>query len=128
MTALYKPLILIFFGLTLLLLAVRRMRRYRLKERYTLVFLLLGVPFLALAAWPNAIGWFAAKLDIQYGTISLLCVSAFLILMIFELLTIVSLQDRKINTLAQLVGIMMQKQGLSDHAARPAEPNPGERK
>jgi len=34
--------------------------------------------------------------------------------MVFELLTIVSLQDRKISTLAQIVGIMMEKHGMSD--------------
>jgi hypothetical protein len=37
--------------------------------------------------------------------------------MVFELLTIVSLQDRKIATLAQIVGILMEKQGMSEHSA-----------
>jgi hypothetical protein len=42
--------------------------------------------------------------------------------MIFELLTIVSLQDRKISTLAQIVGILMEKHGMSDRF--PAENPP----
>jgi hypothetical protein len=111
-----KPLVLLAFGGTLLLLAVRRLRQYRLKERYTLLFLAIGTPFLILAAWPNLIGRFAQKVGIEYGTVTLLCMSVFLILMVFELLCIVSLQDRKITTLAQMVGIIMEKHGLTERA------------
>ncbi len=107
-------LIPLFFGLCVLYLAVRRLRVYQLKERYTLLFFFTGSPFLVLAVWPSMIGWVADGLKIQYVTVALLCVAAFLILMVFELLTIVSLQDRKIATLAQIVGIMMEKHGMSD--------------
>ncbi len=106
--------ILVMFGIGVLLLAVRRLRFYRLKERYTLLFLLTGLPFFLLAAWPQSIGWLALQLDIQYHTVALLCVVAFLIVMVLELLTIVSLQDRRIATLAQIVGIIMEKHGMSD--------------
>ena len=61
-------------------------------------------------------------LGVEYHTVSVLCIAAFLILMVFELLTIVSLQDRKIATLAQIVGILMEKQGMSEHSA--AQPQP----
>jgi hypothetical protein len=107
-------IILIIFGVSVLTLAFRRLRGYRLKERHMLLFVFTGLPFFVLAIWPNGIGWVAAKLQINYGTVSLLCVTAFFILMVFELLTIVSLQDRKISTLAQIVGIMMEKHGMSD--------------
>lgn len=106
--------ILLVFGLGVLALAVRRLRNYKIKERHVLLFALTGLPFLVLAVWPSGIGWVAGKLRIEYHTVSLLCVAAFLILMVFELLTIVSLQDRKIATLAQIVGILMEKHGMSD--------------
>lgn len=109
-----RRLILLFFGLGVLFIAVRRLRVYRLKERHALLFLMTGLPFLVLAVWQDAIGWLATRLGIAYQTVSLMCVSAFLILMVFELLTIVSLQDRRISTLAQIVGIMMEKHGMSD--------------
>src|ERR1700733_10510939 len=109
-------IILVCFGMTILLLAVRRMRSYRLKERHMLLFTLTGLPFLILAIWPLGVGWIGHKLGIDYHTISVLCIAAFLILMVFELLTIVSLQDRKIATLAQIVGILMEKQGMSEHS------------
>ncbi|MGA2583113.1 MAG: DUF2304 domain-containing protein [Tepidisphaeraceae bacterium] len=107
-------LILVIFGAAVLTIAFRRMRGYRLKERYMLLFTFTGLPFFALAIWPAAVGWVAQKLQIAYPTVSVLCVTAFLILMVIELLTIVSLQDRKISTLAQIVGIMMEKHGMSD--------------
>jgi hypothetical protein len=110
----FRSLILVIFGGSLLLLAVRRLKQFKLKERYTLLFLLLGLPFLALAVWPKGIEYLASATHIAESTLMLLCVSVFLILIVFELLTIVSVQDRKITTLAQLVGILMQNQKLVD--------------
>ena len=98
------------FGGSLLLLTVRRLKQYKLKERYALIFLFTGLPFLALALWPDAMAMFAELIHIDYRTFSLMLVSAFLLLMVLELLSIVSQQDRKITTLAQMVGILMEKQ------------------
>jgi hypothetical protein len=120
-----KSLILLVLGGSLFTLAVRRLRQYKLRERYALVFLLLGLPFAVLAAWPNAIGYLADRLHIHYQTVTLLCVTGFLTVMVFELLTIVSLQDQKITTLAQCVGILMEKQKLAEPEHTPgtdAEP------
>ena len=115
-----KSLILLLFGGGLLLLAVLRLRRYRLKERYALIFLLLGLPFFALAASPSAVGRIADWLDMDYRTVTLLGVATILALMVFELLTIVSVQDQKITALAQLVGILMEKQKLAEPEHTPA--------
>ena len=124
MPMMLKSLILLLLGGSLFTLAVRRLRQYKLRERYALVFLLLGLPFAVLAAWPNAIGYLADVLDIHYQTVTLLCVTGFLTVMVFELLTIVSVQDQKISTLAQLVGILMEKQKLAEPEHRPGpDPN-----
>ena len=118
-----KSLILLILGGSLFTLAVRRLRQYRLKERYALVFLLLGLPFALLAAWPNAVGQIAYVLNMDYRTITLLCVAGFLTVMVFELLTIVSVQDQKITTLAQHVGILMEKQKLAEPEHTPGMEN-----
>ena len=94
-----------------------------MKERYALVFLLLGLPFALLAAWPNAVGYFADLLEMDYRTITLLCVAGFLTVMVFELLTIVSVQDQRITTLAQHVGILMEKQKLAEPEHTPGMEN-----
>lgn len=105
-----KSIILIGFGLTVLLVAIRRLRTYRLKERYALMLILIGAPFFVLAVWQDAVGRIAEYLGIQYTTVSLLCVTAFVFVMIFELLTIVSVQEQKINTLTQMVSLLKEKQ------------------
>lgn len=107
------------FGGTLLVLALRRLRTYRLRERYALVFGLLGLPFIALSFWPDAVGWIAEKLNIQYNTLALIGVTCFLFFAVFELLSIVSVQDQKITALAQLVGILMERQKLVEKEHRP---------
>ena len=103
------------------MLAVRRLRTYKLKERYALLGVLVGLPFVGLAFWQNGVGWIAQKLGIQYTTFALICVSSFLFLMVFELLTIVSVQDQKITALAQLVGILMEKHKLAEPEHRPQD-------
>lgn len=114
--------ILVMFGVTLLWLALRRLRQFKLKERYTLLFLLLGLPFLLLAVWPRGVEILTHATHIEQSTVMLLCVSVFLILIVFELLTIVSVQDRKITTLAQMVGILMEHQKLVDRQHRGINP------
>jgi small-conductance mechanosensitive channel len=122
-------LILVCFGTAVFIMALRRLRTYRLKERHMLLFLFTGLPFLVLAIWPTGVGWVAQRLHIGYQTVSLLCVVAFLILMVFEFLTIVSLQERRIATLAQIVGIMMEKHGMSDRVLNePSSAVPRDRK
>lgn len=115
----FRSLFLVLFGGTLLILAIRRLRKYQLRERYAVVFGLLAVPFLGLAFWPDGLGWLASKLAIQYNTLALIGVSGFLLLAVFELLSIVSVQEQKITALAQLVGIMMENQKLVEKEHRP---------
>jgi hypothetical protein len=115
----FQNLFLATFGGLLLLLAIRRLRTYRLKERYALLFLLIALPFVGLAFWPEGVAWMAALLRIQYNTFALICVSVFLFLVVFELLTIVSVQDQKITALAQLVAILMEKEKLAEPEHRP---------
>ena len=115
----FRSLFLVVFGGTLLLLALRRLRTYKLRERYAVVFGLLGIPFIGLAFWPDGVGWLAERLNIQYNTLALIAVTCFLFLVVFELLSIVSQQEQKITALAQLVGILMEKQKLVEKEHRP---------
>ncbi len=102
-------LILLAIGNTLLLMAIRSLRVQRLQERHALLFVAVGVPFLALAAWPDAIGWLSGRLGIEYQTVLLLAVTTFFLVLNFNLLSIVSIQERRITNLAQMVAIMAQK-------------------
>ena len=125
-------LILLAIGNTLLLLAIRSLRVQRLKERHALLFAAVGVPFLALAVWPDAIGWLAGLLGIEYQTVLLLAVTTFFLVMNFNILSIVSIQERRITSLAQMVAIMAQKLSMDREHGRgrsstlPIERNHGE--
>jgi len=102
-------LILLAIGIMLLLMAVRSLRAQRLKERHALLFVAVGVPFLGLAIWPDAVGWMAVRLGIEYQTVLLLAVTTFFLVVNFNLLSIVSVQERRIVCLAQMVAMMTQK-------------------
>ena len=102
-------LILLAIGNMLLLMAIRSLRAQRLKERHALLFAAVGVPFLVLAVWPDGIGWMAARLGIEYQTVMLLAVTTFFLVVNFNLLSIVSVQERRIACLAQMVAVMAQK-------------------
>ncbi len=104
-------IILLAIGSMLLFIAVRSLRAQRLKERYALLFLFLGLPFLLLAVWPDAIAHLAHWLEIQYQTVVLLGVTTFFLLLNLKLLSVVSIQDHKITTLAQMVAILKAKDG-----------------
>jgi len=67
----------------------------------------------------DAMATVAEWIHIDYRTLTLMCVSAFLLLMVLELLSIVSQQDRKITTLAQMVGILMEKQEFGGEIRNP---------
>jgi hypothetical protein len=119
---LIRSIILLALGGALMLLATARLRAYKLKERYALLFLFLALPFLVLAVYPKTIEWLAALLGISYFTVMLLCVSTFLFLVVFELLSIVSQQDRKLTTLAQMVAILTERQTHQERAADKEQP------
>ncbi len=101
-----RSLIVLAIGGGLLLMAVRSLRAQRLKERYAVLFALLGVPFLILAIWRDGVGQLALWLDIDYRTFALLIVTVFVVVMNFKLLSIVSVQDRRLTTLAQTVALL----------------------
>lgn len=101
-----RTLFLLLIALAILTLALRSLRAGRLKERYVLLFAITGLPFLFFALWPDAIVEVSQFLEIEKATLLILCVATYFILTTFELLSIVSTQDRKLDTLGQEVAIL----------------------
>ncbi len=75
-----------------------------------------------LAVWPRLLEKVSLWLEIDYRTIMLFCVSTFLFIIVFELLSIVSVQDNRIATLAQMVGILTEKQRQAEEKLRKLDP------
>lgn len=109
-----RNLVLFILGGSILMMAVRSLRAHRLKERYAIIFILTGFPFLGLSLWTNGVGYVSEMLRIDYRTVSLVCITIFFVLMIFKLFSIVSVQERQITVLAQHVAILTQKLQLKD--------------
>ncbi|QQE11115.1 DUF2304 domain-containing protein [Planctomycetota bacterium] len=105
-----RTIILFGFSLILVLLTLRSLRAQRLKERYVLLFMLTGLPFIVLAFWPDGILFISDILEIEKATLLVLCSTMYFVLTTFALLSIVSIQERKLTTLSQMVGILMEKQ------------------
>jgi hypothetical protein len=113
-------LVLIAIAAMLLFLAISSLRAQRLKERYAVQLSLVALPFVALAFWPDTVGIVATHLGIEYQTVLIIISTTFFLLVTFKLFSIVSIQDRKITSLAQQVGILManQPQGRADETDR----------
>src|SRR5512145_403507 len=104
-----RTIILLTYGLGLIFLALRSLRAQRLRERYVLLFVAIGLPFLILSLWPDGIVWLSNLLRIEKATLLVLLVAGFLLLVVFELLSIVSVHERKIATLTQLTAILVEQ-------------------
>ena len=103
-----RTIILAAVALGIILLTLRSLRAQRLKERYVLLFLFTGLPFLFFAVWPNGIVFLQDVLSIEKATLLVLMVALYFLLTTFALLSIVSVQDRKITALAQSVALLEQ--------------------
>lgn len=111
-----RTIILAVYGAAIILLAFRSLRANRLKERYVLLFVATGAPFLLLAIWPDGIVVLSEILRIEKPTLLVLLVTGFLVLVVFELLSIVSVHERRIARLAQEAAILaghLKGQGAS---------------
>ena len=122
-------LILLAIGGTILFMAVRSLRAQRLKERYVLLFVFVGVPFIILGAWPGAVGAIARRLDIEYHTVLLLGITTFFLLTTFKLLSIVSLQEQRLAAVAQMMGVITSRRktaeplAAGDSGTTPSDPD-----
>lgn len=111
-----RTIVLLVIAVVITFLALRSLRAQRLKERYVLLFVLTGAPFLIFAVWPDLIVLASDALQIEKPTLLILCVTTYFVLTTFALLSIVSVQDRKIDTLGQMMGILMH-----DRVSAPAD-------
>ena len=119
-----RTIFLALYGATLIVLALRSLKAQRLRERYVLLFIGIGVPFLVLALWPDGIVVLSSVLRIEKATLLVLLATAFLILVIFELLSIVSVHERKIVRLAQDLAVLKASSTQPKDETPEAEPPP----
>lgn len=94
-------------SLVLIVFIISLIRRRRLKEEYSLLWLLFSFVFLGLSIWKDGLDWFAMKVGISYAPAALfliLIMSVFIMMIEFSL--IISKQSEWIKQSAQDIGIL----------------------
>jgi hypothetical protein len=100
----------ITFSILFLLMIVALVRKNKLMEKYSLLWILFGVTVLVMSLTPLFIEKIAAVLDIKYAPSVLFLIGLiYLILYSLHLTVIVSSQAGKITRLNQELGILKEK-------------------
>ncbi len=104
-----RIILMLGFGIFLITLAVRSMRANRLKERYALILMLTGLPFIVFAMMPDLILWFEEFLGFGRAALLVFGLAAFTVLVFLKLMSIISVQERKLIRLTQHVALLEEK-------------------
>lgn len=94
-------------SLVLLFIIFSLMKTKKLKEEYSLLWLIFAIIFLMLSIWKNALDWIAALVGIDYSpaALFLILIMAIFIIMV-EFSIIISKQSEWIKRTAQDIGIL----------------------
>ncbi|MCF8235836.1 MAG: DUF2304 domain-containing protein [Bacteroidales bacterium] len=85
-------------------------RKRRLKEEYSILWLFFSFVFLILSFWRGSIDWLAAKLGVAYSPAALLLVLLMAIFVIMiEFSTIISKISESNKNLAQDLGLLKEE-------------------
>jgi len=101
----------IVFSITFLIVVIELVRKNKLQERYSLLWIFMSIVLLILSSTPAIINTLADWLDIKNPP-SLLFLFGLVYLLIYNLhiTTVVSSQSEKITKLAQEIALLKQAQ------------------
>lgn len=102
----------ILFSVLFLLAIIELVRKNKLQEKYSLLWIFFGIVLLVLSSTPVFIETIAAVLDIKYApSVLFLFGMVYLIIYNLHITTVVSRQSEKITRLTQELGILKEKSG-----------------
>jgi hypothetical protein len=100
-------IVMILGSVGLLLVVLELVRRRRLKEEYSLLWLLTAVVLLALSLWSSSLDWIAKIVGIFYPPTALFVVGfGFVLLLLLYFSTIISKLSGENNNLTQQIAIL----------------------
>lgn len=114
-------------AIVLLVAIVELLRRRRLREKYAVLWISVGLLILILAVFPGALGWVSEVLGIQLP-INLLFLGSAVVLLVVSLQTSDELGqlEEETRTLAEEVGMLrLDLERLRDEPALPTLPEAG---
>jgi hypothetical protein len=97
-------------SISLLIFIIVLIRQQRLKEEYSILWLLFTVFFITLSVWRNGLEWISDLIGIAYppAALFLILIMALFVMMI-EFSLIISKQSERIKLIGQNVGLMKQE-------------------
>ena len=99
--------LIIVVAVLIALTVVFYVRRWRLKEQYSLLWLVLAVAMVVPAAAPGLVEWFAARLDVFYApSILFFFALAFVAVMLFHYSLEISRLSDQNRTMTQELGLL----------------------
>lgn len=93
-------------SILLLAIVIELIRRRRLKEEYSLLWLLSGIAILAFSIFPNLVDIISRLLGMYYLTTLLVISFLFLLLIVLHFSTVISQLSEKNKELAQELSIL----------------------
>lgn len=93
-------------SMMVLLVTVESIRRYRLRERYAIIWVLTGAVIMLCAFFPNLLSVFSLWFGMQYVTSVVAIAFTFLILVAFHFSTALSMARDNVARLAQQTSIL----------------------
>jgi hypothetical protein len=113
----------IVVALLVALTVVFFVRRWRLREQYSLLWLVLAVAMVVPASAPGLVEWFAGKLDVFYAPALLFFLGlAVVAVMLFHYSLEISRLSDQNRELAQEIGLLRLR--IEDGRGRAVEPEP----
>jgi hypothetical protein len=100
-------ILVVIVALLIALTVVFYVRRWRLKEQYSMLWLAASALMVVTAALPHAVEWFAGRLDVRYApSILFFLALAFVAVMLFHYSLEISRLSDQNRELAQEVGLL----------------------
>lgn len=100
----------IVFSIFFILFVINLVRKNKLDEKYSILWLLGSIIILIVSIFPNIIGWFAEKFEVYYPP-ALMLLFGILILgaYVVNITVIVTKQNKMLVKLTQELGILKEK-------------------
>lgn len=113
----------VVLSLLLIVFILELVRRRRLKEEYSLLWLTVGILMVGLALWKQALDFFAGLVGIYYPPSALFLLGLiFVVVLLLHVTTVISRLTEQNKDLAQEVALLKQRLENQDNLVPRAEP------
>ena len=97
----------IICSLGLLWFIIHNVKKERIKEAYAIIWIIMGLSFLAISIWPRLMGIIAGFVGVYYApALIILVLTVMIIFILIQFSIVISRQSERIKTLTQEVALL----------------------